>query len=142
MPETRERQGSCACGAVRIIARHASSSVGACHCRTCVKWNGGPFMAVSCGTDVVFDGAEHIALFDSSAWAERGFCNRCGSHLFYRIKQTGQHEVLAGIFDEHEGLVFDHQVFVDERPAYYAFANQTEELTGAECFARFASAAR
>ena len=24
----------------------------------------------------------------SSAWAERGFCKNCGSHLFYRLKEN------------------------------------------------------
>ncbi len=43
-----------------------------------------------------------------------------------------------GLFDEVQGLVLDHQVFVDEKPGYYAFAGETRELTGAEVFALFA----
>lgn len=33
-------------------------------------------------------------------------------------------------------FVFDHQVFIDEKPDFYAFANQTRKPTGAELFAQ------
>ena len=95
-------------------------------------------MEIDCGTDVEIQGIDSVTVFDSSAWAERGFCSRCGSHLFYRIKETGQHMVPVGLFDIDTELEFEMQVFVDERPDYYRFANQTEELTGAELFAKFA----
>ena len=46
--------------------------------------------------------------------------------------------VPVGLFDASEGLVFDQQVFIDEKPAYYDFANKTENMTGAELFAKHA----
>ena len=133
----RTIHGHCLCGAVEVTANKAGNNVGACHCRMCRRWAGGPFMEIDCGTDVGFDGEDNIAVFDSSSWAERGFCRQCGTHLFYRIKETGQHMVPVGLFDDEEGLVFDIQVFVDERPAYYEFANQTRSLTGEEIFKMF-----
>ena len=42
----------------------------------------------------------------------------------------------VGQLGDHDGLVFDHQIFVDERPAYDAFANETENMTGPEVAAR------
>jgi hypothetical protein len=54
-------------------------------------------MEVNCGQAVSFDGEEHLSVFDSSKWAERGFCRSCGTHLFYRIKETGQHMIPVGI---------------------------------------------
>ena len=136
------RVGACACGAVSIVAEQASDKLGACHCRACRRWGGGPLLTVSCGSEVEFTGSEHIGVFDSSDWAERGFCQRCGSHLYYRLKHSGHHEMPAGLFDDSDDLQFDHQVFVDQRPSYYQFANQTEELTGEECFAKFAALAK
>ena len=94
-------------------------------------------MAMHCGSDVSFDGEEHISVFQSSDWAERGFCNQCGSHLFYRLKTDGEYIVPAGIFDSDEGFVFDHQVFIDEKPSFYGFSNQTHDMTGAELFAKY-----
>jgi hypothetical protein len=93
-------------------------------------------MVVDCGADVVFEGEAHIGLFDSSTWAERGFCQHCGSHLFYRLKDSREHMVPVGLFDADADLVFEQQVFIDEKPSYYDFANATENLTGAELFAK------
>lgn len=136
-PETTEMQGQCLCGEVRIHARSASNTVGACHCDMCRRWGGGPFMEVDCGADVSVTGAENVSLFSSSEWAERGFCRKCGTHLFYRIKETGQHMVPVGIFADDKNLVFGHQVFIDEKPHYYSFSNATKDMTGAEIFAMF-----
>jgi hypothetical protein len=94
-------------------------------------------MAVDCGTQVDIEGEEHVTVFDSSAWAERGFCSKCGSHLFYRLKQKGQVIASAGLFDDQTGFTFDHQVFIDEKPDYYDFANETRNMTAAEVFATF-----
>lgn len=138
MSEQMEGSGSCLCGAVRITVKNLSKNVGACHCRMCRKWGGGPFMAVDCGADVSFEGEENISVFDSSAWAERGFCNKCGSNLFYRVKESKQHFIPVGLFDDDQIFVFDHQVFIDEKPSYYCFSNETHDMTGAELFAKFA----
>ncbi len=137
---TRTMHGHCLCGEVRVTARQAGNKVGACHCTMCRRWAGGPFMEIDCGTNIEFDGEDNIAIFDSSDWAERGFCRNCGTHLFYRLKQSGQHMVPVGLFEDDEGLVFDTQVFIDERPAYYEFANQTKNLTGEEIFKMFGGA--
>ncbi len=95
-------------------------------------------MAVECGSDVSFEGKENIGIYKSSEWAERGFCNKCGSHLFYKLKQNNHYYIPAGIFDDGEGFVFDNQVFIDEKPQYYSFANETKNMTGEEIFAMFA----
>lgn len=132
------RTGRCLCGSVTFVAKDADSSVGACHCTMCRHWGGGPFMEVDCGSQVQFEGSEFITVYSSSDWAERGFCRKCGSNLFYRLKHNNQHQIPPGLFDEDSGLVFNHQVFVDERPEYYEFANETSEMTGPEVYAKYA----
>ena len=132
-----EMKGSCLCGAVQITAKPVDNNVGACHCGMCRKWGGGPFMEISCGTEVTFDGEESITVFDSSDWAERGFCSKCGSHLFYRLKHNKEHQMPIGLFGDGQDLVFDMQVFIDEKPPYYSFAEKTKTMTGAEIFAMF-----
>lgn len=137
MSEGTERRGQCLCGAVKITAKSASKSAGACHCKMCRQWSGGPLLAVDCGTDVVIEGDDHVKVFDSSPWAGRGFCADCGTHLFYRLKESGQLIVPAGFFESEDDLVFDHQIFIDEKPAFYDFSNETETMTGAEVAAKF-----
>jgi len=56
-----------------------------------------------------------------SDWAERGFYNKFGRHLFYRIKVSGQRIRPVGLFEGDDEILFDHQVFIDEKPSYYAF---------------------
>ena len=138
MTEKGGKKGSCLCGAVSLTAASIGHSVGACHCSMCRKWGGGPLMAVDCGTEVRIEGGENVGVYGSSAWAERGFCSRCGTHLFYRLKEQKQYIVPIGLFDDPPEVVFDSQVFIDEKPGYYAFANETENMTGAEVFARYA----
>ncbi len=130
--------GSCLCSAVSLSTTSMNSHVAACHCSICRKWSGGALLVVDCGSDVSFKGEENIGIYQSSEWAERGFCKKCGSHLFYRLKQNNQYYIPVGIFDDDEGLVFEHQVFIDEKPEYYSFANETKNMTGAELFAQLA----
>jgi hypothetical protein len=131
--------GGCLCGAVGLSTTSIDRHVAACHCGMCRKWGGGALLAVECGSDVNFTGGENIGIYQSSEWAERGFCNKCGTHLFYRIKQNNQYYIPAGVFHNDQGFVLSHQVFIDEKPEYYSFANETKNLTGEELFAQFAS---
>ena len=96
-------------------------------------------MGVECDGDISFSGEEYIGVYQSSDWAERAFCNKCGSHLFYRLKEKNHYYILVGIFDNNEGFVFDLQVFMEEKPEYYSFANETKNMTGEDLFAMFAS---
>ena len=138
MSNTQPAKGQCLCGAVKITAKAMSRSVGACHCSMCRRWGGGPLLAVDCGSDISFEGEDKVRRFSSSEWAERGFCSQCGTHLFYRLKQADKYIMMPGVFDDAESLVLDHQVFIDEKPAHYEFANETKNMTGAEVFAMFA----
>lgn len=131
-------EGHCLCKKVTVSATPASNEVGACHCSMCRRWSGGPFIEIACGTDVAFAGDEHIAVYESSDWAQRGFCRSCGTHLFYRLKGSGEHMVPVGLFEETGDMKFTQQVFIDEKPAYYEFANPTNNMTGAELFALYA----
>ncbi len=94
-------------------------------------------LAIDCGAAVRIDGEEHVLAYDSSDWAQRGFCCRCGTHLFYRLKGNSQYVVPVGLFDDHPDVSFESQIFIDEKPDYYAFANRTANMTGAEVFAKY-----
>lgn len=134
MTDTSRQTGSCLCGAVTITANNPGNKVGACHCGMCRKWGGGPYMEIDCGTEVSFDGEENITVYGSSVWAERGFCKKCGSHLFYRLKESKQHMVSVGLFDDQQSFVFESQVFIDRKPSFYSFSNKTKNMTEAEIF--------
>ena len=130
--ETFEGKGSCLCGAVTFTANNARKGIEACHCGMCRTWGGGPLMVSRCGSDVAFDGEDNISVYPSSEWAERGFCNVCGSHLFFRLKDTHTHFIPVGLFEHQEAFTFRQQCCVDRKPSFYAFANRTTNLTEAQ----------
>jgi hypothetical protein len=131
-------QGTCLCGAITLTATD-KKHVDACHCGMCRRWGGGPALGVMCGTDVQIDGADKVKAYRSSDWGERAFCSECGTHLFYRLVPTGEYFLPAGLFQDGVEFEFTEQIFIDRKPAYYDFANQTENMTEAEVFAKFAS---
>lgn len=128
-------EGHCLCGAVTLKAA-AAREIGACHCGFCRRWGGGPLLAVHCGADVKFSGADHIRVFKSSDWAERAFCKTCGTHLYYKLLATGEYFVPAGAFDT-DAFEMTLQIYVDSKPPYYEFANQTEKLTEQQVIERY-----
>ena len=130
-------EGRCLCGAVKVRATPVRRHVEACHCSMCRHWGGGAFLGVQCGADPEFEGAEHIVRYPSSDWAERGFCGKCGSHLFFLYKPLGNYGFLAGLFPDDALEPLSEEIFVDEKPPYYAFEGDHERLTGTEVMAKF-----
>lgn len=134
--------GQCLCGAVKFTAEIARREVDACHCGMCRRWSAGPYIGIGHDGPVTFEGAGCIGLYKSSDWAERGFCKVCGSSLFYHLLGTDHYSFSAGALDDQSGLALTAQIFIDEKPAYYDFANDTPKLTGAEVFAAFSGSAQ
>jgi hypothetical protein len=130
--------GSCLCGAVRFTAAPNKREVGACHCSMCRRWTTGPFLGLECGNTLEIADKSQLGVYRSSAWAERAFCGQCGTPLYYRLVGKDFYFVSAEAFDDRAGFVFASQIFIDEKPAYYEFANKTHNMTGAEVFAAFA----
>lgn len=137
MEPEANNHGTCLCGAVSIKAKSKSNSIGACHCTTCQKWGGGPLLAVECEGQVSFEGEEHISVFSSSEWAERGFCRNCGTHLFYRLKKEGYYAIPYGLFENRDDWMLTEQIFIDQKPSFYSFSERTKKLTGEEVFAQY-----
>lgn len=139
MSDVDNNVARCLCGAVTIRVAAVNPAFAVCHCETCRSWGGGPFFAVQCGTDINIEGREALKEYNSSAWASRGFCAECGTHLFYHLKKTGDYNMPVGLFPKLKGLTMDMQYFSDKRPDYYCFSNQTKTLTAAEIEAYFSS---
>lgn len=138
MEDSSIQTGRCLCGKVTFTIQEPVKEVGACHCDMCLRWCGGPMFALHCKGPVEFEGEEHIVRHRSSDWAERGFCGACGSNLFYYLVPKGEYAMSAGVLDDSSRLELKSQIFIDEKPEWYAFANDTPKLTGAEVFALYA----
>jgi len=129
-------EGQCLCGAVRVRGTPVRGHVEACHCRMCRKWGSAALLSVQCGSAVEIDGEEHVVRYQSSRWAERGFCGRCGSSLFFRFLPGDAYAFSAGLFPDAALQPIAEEIFIDEKPAYYAFDSDAEKLTGAEVIAK------
>lgn len=128
--------GQCLCGAAGYAAEIENLHVDTCHCSMCRRWSSGPYFAVTCpGSAVTVNGGENITAYQSSDWAERCFCSKCGSALFYRLRDQSIYALSAGTLDSTVALEFTSQIFIDEKPGYYDFANDTKKMTGAEFMA-------
>lgn len=134
-------EGRCLCGAVRVRLPEAVTTVDACHCGICRKQSsGGPMFALHApgGARPEVEGEENLATYASSAWAERSFCRVCGTPVWYRFVEGAFYSLSAGLFDP-AAFRFETEIFVEEKPGFYDFANETRKMTGAEVMAAFAS---
>jgi hypothetical protein len=138
MTEDGDRiEGKCLCGAVTVRVGPRRRNVEACHCSMCRRWGGSAYVGVQCGSDVLFVGEENVVRYRSSEWAERGFCGRCGSNLFFHYLPKDTYGLLAGLFPDDALLPLSEDIFNDEKPDYYAFAGDAEKMTSAEVMAKF-----
>jgi hypothetical protein len=137
MTVTSDISGRCLCGAVSFTAKTVNHEVSACHCSMCRRWTSGPFLGLTVGGPPGFERGENIRVYKSSEWGERAFCKLCGSTLYWRLSGTDQYEISAGTLEDQTRLALTSEIFIDKKPAYYAFANDTKKLTGAEVMAAF-----
>lgn len=142
MTTAHDHHARCLCGAVRITVRNRPTGYGICHCRMCQRWSGALLAAVNCPPDTVtIEGADHIAAFQSSDWAERAWCTTCGSHLWYRVTRDGPHagdyEIAVGLFDDPDGFVLEREIFIDRKSDAFEIAGDHPRMTEAEVLALY-----
>jgi hypothetical protein len=99
-----EANGGCLCGAVRFTARLPSKWVAHCHCTRCQRAHGAAFVTwVGMAADRVHidDSGRSLAWFAGEGGAERAFCGRCGSSLFFRSERwPGELHVARALFTD------------------------------------------
>lgn len=118
--------GKCLCGAIGFEAEAVSPEMGACHCGQCRRWTGGVFLYVSVKPgSLKLNGAEHLGVYRSSSVGERCFCKVCGSKLVWRMQDGTAVDVSAQAMDDPARFPFAVQVHLADKPANYAFANET-----------------
>ena len=132
------KEGGCLCGAVQFVADVADSDFHACHCGMCQNQNGGPYMGVKLEKmpDI---GSEALAWYDSSDHAQRGFCNKCGSTLFWRMQEdvNAMCIVSVGSLKDTKSLKLTSHIFVDGKPDYYEIKDGLPCLTAEQVMAKF-----
>lgn len=113
--------GHCLCGAVTItVAGEHDPRTGACHCRMCQRWSGGLFLCFTAHASAVTVTGE-VTRYRSSTFAERAFCPRCGSHLWFNDVDDGgepqSYELMPGLFDAARSWPLRSEIYVDRAMA-------------------------
>jgi hypothetical protein len=102
----------------------------------CRRWAGGPFIGVEV-SDLTFDNDEQLIVYRSSDWAERISCRACGGGLAWRMQDGSFANVPTAVFDPPLDLPLGLEIYIDEKPAGYAFANVPQQMTGSEVIEAF-----
>lgn len=138
-----ERIGRCLCGAVGVTVHSTAHDLSACHCDMCRRWTGVAFLSIGVAEDGLrLTGTDNVRSYSSSDWAERSFCATCGSTLWYRLKPgwgPNDYYIAAGLLDDLSGLRLTSEIYIDHKPAAFAFTGPTTQMTEAEFLASFAA---
>ena len=103
--------GGCLCGNVRIVASAAPYRVGLCHCLDCRKHHGALFFAAA-----IFPENAVTVEGETSQYAGRHFCPRCGSSVFARY--ADEIEVHLGCLDAPDQLIPTYECWTVRREAW------------------------
>ena len=129
MPTTLN--GGCLCGGVTFEISGKLRDVIACHCTQCRKTSGHHVAATACDDDdLKFNKLDTLSWYRSSDIAERGFCSRCGSSLFYRPSQGHTTSIMAGSLDGATGLRLSQHIYCSAKGDYYEISDDVEKRDG------------
>ncbi|UXN05389.1 GFA family protein [Bartonella sp. HY761] len=133
------REGKCLCGDVHFKAKLSGMDVGICHCHMCQKMSGGVFMSLAVDPAIEVLGNVEFSVYPSSSWGERLFCSSCGSSLGWRMRDGSMVYLSAAAFDDQSGFELKSEIYYDEKPHFYEFANETRKMTGKDIEALFSN---
>ena len=116
----RLKSGGCQCGGVRYEVHGTLRPVLMCHCTQCRRMTG-HYMAATAAQleDFRLIAQEPLRWYQSSQHAQRAFCARCGSTLFWKGAGRAYVSIAAGTLDDTRGLSVAGHIFVGDKGAYY-----------------------
>ena len=111
--------GSCLCGANRFRVTGAMGEVTACHCSQCRKSSGHFASSFDVDEGAVIWSDKLVSEYEGPGGSQRGFCQRCGSHLYFRGRDGG-FSVEAGSIENPTGGRLVAHIHVADKGDYYA----------------------
>lgn len=114
------KTGKCECGAVAYQSEGPWRDIIACHCTQCRRLTGHYWAATAVPAESLeLTHDEGLAWRRSSDFARRGFCNSCGSAMFYQHDEKDYIAIGAGTLDGPTGLKMVEEVFAADKGDYY-----------------------
>ena len=134
MSKVQHVDGSCFCGAIAFTAKLPSKWCAHCHCSMCRKTHGAGYVTwVGFESDQVkiTHGEEQLSWFDSSAGAQRGFCKKCGSSLFFRSERwAGELHIALANMDDRIDRQPQANVFFDRHVDWMPIDASLKQVDG------------
>jgi hypothetical protein len=98
----------------------------------CQKFSGsafGAFMRVmSCDFQFV-GGIESLEIFESSEWAARSFCKKCGSSIEYINNEHPEYKfIAAGTLDNSPGINAHQHIFTANKASWYGINKELPQF--------------
>lgn len=121
--------GGCVCGAVRYQVNGSLRPVIACHCEQCRRFSG-HFVAATATRKAYFQllKADGLKWYSYQAGLRQGFCQACGSSLFFEDEQGERISIAAGSLDQAQGLQIAAHIFAAEAGDYYSIDHNVPVL--------------
>ncbi|WP_254054252.1 GFA family protein [Sphingorhabdus sp. EL138] len=117
-------RGSCLCGAVTIAVKGDLPGPNVCHCSQCRKQSGHYWASTDVPRDrLTVEGDENLRWYQSSEKVRRGFCETCGSFLFWDPVGRETIAVSMGTFDGPTQTKLSGHIFVADKGDYYTIAD-------------------
>jgi hypothetical protein len=128
----RVARGRCECGAVVYEVHGPLRDVIACHCTQCRRTSGHYSAYTSAAVEnLVLVQSVGLRWYRSSDSAERGFCERCGSNLFWRpLSEPERISIAAGTLEGSTGLKVSRHIFVADAGDYYSLPDDECQSQG------------
>ena len=91
-----------------------------CHCIQCTKTHGNYAAYTSVlEENITYISKNTLKWFVSSTKAKRGFCKKCGASIFFKVNNTVNISIAAGMFDKPTKLKTIRNIFVGNKSDFY-----------------------
>jgi hypothetical protein len=132
MTDTEESHtGGCLCGRVRYRVDGALRGVIVCHCSQCRRTSGHyAAMTSAPSNNITIMSSDSLVWYRSSDSAQRGFCDACGSNLFWKQAGRDAVSITAGTLDLPTHLAVEQHIFVADKSDYYSINDDLPQHPG------------
>lgn len=125
----RVRTANCLCGGIKIRVKGNLRHVTNCHCSQCMKTHGNYASYTQClEENITFLKIKTLRWYNSSKFAKRGFCFKCGASIFYKILKSEKISIAAGMFNKPINLKTYANIFIKGKLDYYKLDNRLKKF--------------
>ena len=113
-------KASCLCGGIKLKTKGYHRNIQNCHCVQSLKTHGN-YAAYTYVEEknIKFLKKRTLKWFKSSKRAKRGFCNKCGASIFFKVDKSDNVSISAGMFDGKTKLKTFRNIFVGSKSDFY-----------------------